>query len=514
YILIIDDLTEMLAMREAMFRNEKFALIGQFAAGIAHEIRNPLTAVKGFIQLLQEASPHRYLDVASAELDRAIAILQDLLQVSKPDSDTEPYQPVSLCAELESTLYLFQNYMYRVAVERDFRDTEIKILGKRNQLKKALFNLLKNAFEAIPDVGKVTLRHHREDGDLCLVIHDTGEGMPPESLAMLGTPFFTTKDDGTGMGLAQVFAVIYQHEGTIRVESQPGAGTTISMRFPLLADKPVGGTNLDLVFKEGQTFEDFFQANLDAFHGALQQSAVNTFRYIREQGLDPLPLLAIADQIVPLVMQGNRLELVNLGKTLGRNTAKNDYPIALIFEITESFKHCLWDMLYRYYQHVPIDAQGVFELERRVNNQMDHYLTHYLTNYIDYKNEVLRSHREALDELSVPVIPLSSTRGVLPLVGIIDTFRAKKIQEKTLVQVSQLRLQHIIIDVSGVVFMDTAVVTHLVRLIDGIHLLGCRATITGIRPEIANTMIGLGISLEGKVETKATLQQALETLLC
>jgi len=86
----------------------RLASIGQIAAGIAHEVRNPLTAVKGFLQLLQEEFSHRYLDIACSELDQAISTLQDLLQVSKPDLEEESYIAINLCSELESLLYLFQ----------------------------------------------------------------------------------------------------------------------------------------------------------------------------------------------------------------------------------------------------------------------------------------------------------------------------------------------------------------------------------------------------------------------
>ena len=113
----------------------RLAAIGQISAGIAHEIRNPLTAVKGFLNLLQESAPHAYLDVACSELDNAIHTIQNLLDVSKPDLDSEPYVEFSICSELESILYLFQDNMYRIQVEKNFHNPDVLIFGKRNQLK-------------------------------------------------------------------------------------------------------------------------------------------------------------------------------------------------------------------------------------------------------------------------------------------------------------------------------------------------------------------------------------------
>ncbi|WP_213530988.1 STAS domain-containing protein [Paenibacillus cisolokensis] len=169
-----------------------------------------------------------------------------------------------------------------------------------------------------------------------------------------------------------------------------------------------------------------------------------------------------------------------------------------------------WNFLHNYHKHVKLDMEGVFQLGIKTNYMLDHYIFHYFSSYIEYKDELLRSHRETIDVLSVPIIPLSASMAVLPIVGTLDTYRAKKVQERTLNQIASLKLQKIIIDLSGVAFMDTAVVGHLFRIVEGIGLLGCKAIITGIRPEIANTMIELGIPFTEKVDTKATLQQALE----
>jgi anti-anti-sigma factor len=99
---------------------------------------------------------------------------------------------------------------------------------------------------------------------------------------------------------------------------------------------------------------------------------------------------------------------------------------------------------------------------------------------------------------------------VLPLVGTIDTFRTQRIQEITLEKISLNKTEKLIIDLSGVIYMDTAVVSHLFKIVDGIEMMGCKAVITGIRSEIANTMINLGVSFAGKVETRGTLEKALE----
>lgn len=489
----------------------RLASIGQIAAGIAHEVRNPLTAVKGFLQLLKEEISHGYLDIACSELDQAIATLQDLLQVSKPDLEEESYLSINLCSELESLLYLFQDQIYRVQIVRNFRNCDEVIWGKRNQLKKAFFNLLKNAFEAIPHEGIITIDHYRMGDFVYVSISDTGVGVPREKLQLLGTPFFTTKDEGTGMGLTQVFSTIYQHGGTIEVKSTEGIGTTFTIQFPIEMIEQIGVMDMNMQYVEGQSFQEYFAMNEDRFHELFAHETKGTNQLIA----DSMYNINVGDifvRMAKLLVEERQHELTMLAKELGKTGARNDVPLVIKLELIQAFRKVYWNLLHNYYQNVGLDMEGVFQLGIKTNFLLDHYIFHYFSSYIEYKDELLRSHRETIDDLSVPIIPLSASMAVLPIVGTLDTYRAKKVQERTLNQIANLKIQKIIIDLSGVAFMDTAVVGHLFRIVEGIGLLGCKAIITGIRPEIANTMIELGIAFTEKVVTKATLQQALEEL--
>jgi two-component sensor histidine kinase/anti-anti-sigma regulatory factor len=218
---------------ESDHRLDRLASVGQIAAGIAHEVKNPLTVVKGFLQLLRQEAPHKYLDYAFTELENAISTMENLLHVSKPDLANEPFDIIDLCSELDSVLHLFQERFYQVSVHKQFWDTDARIYGKRNPLKKALFNLLKNAFEAIPDDGVITITHTRASNHVIVSIADSGCGIPVDKLALLGTPFYTSKVDGTGIGLTQVFTTIYEHGGFIRVRSELDVGTDFLLHLPL-----------------------------------------------------------------------------------------------------------------------------------------------------------------------------------------------------------------------------------------------------------------------------------------
>ncbi|WP_184523731.1 two-component system sensor histidine kinase NtrB [Bacillus benzoevorans] len=231
--IIMRSMTSRKVTEKLLCDSEKLASIGQLAAGIAHEIKNPLTSVKGFIQLLKESYPHHYLDMMESELNNALNTLHNLLQVSRPDLPDEPLVPIDVSMELSSLLPLFQEKLYSIKIEMDIKDSGIFIVGKKNLLLKAFFNLIKNAIEAIEGNGKIKIKHFFQDGWIHIKLSDTGKGIPPENVEMLGTPFLSTKTNGTGLGLTQVYRAIKEHEGIILVDSILGKGTTFHIQIPV-----------------------------------------------------------------------------------------------------------------------------------------------------------------------------------------------------------------------------------------------------------------------------------------
>ncbi|WP_442596428.1 ATP-binding protein [Neobacillus sp. D3-1R] len=212
---------------------DKIASIKQLTAGIVHEVRNPLSAVKGFLHLLKEENNPKYLHTMEVELDKALSTLNNLLHVTKPDFQDEPSFPINLCQELDSIAYLFHERLFNIKIEKNYADEAVMIVGKRNLLIKAFFNLIKNAIEAIKTHGKIIIKQYVEDSMVHIKITDNGVGIPDESLTMLGTPFFSTKMDGTGMGLTQVFTTIHNHNGRVSIESEVGKGTTFHICLPI-----------------------------------------------------------------------------------------------------------------------------------------------------------------------------------------------------------------------------------------------------------------------------------------
>jgi two-component system sporulation sensor kinase A len=227
------DITKRKATERQLNEREKLAAIGQMAIGIAHEVKNPLTSVKGFLQLIKETNTHPYLQAMESELEKAIDTLQNLLQVSKPNLYSEPITKIDLCKELSSLIFLFQDKLYNTEIEMDLRNSDQMISGKKNLFLKAFFNLIKNALEAMPEKGKIRIEHYFESDCIYVKISDTGVGIPKDKLNVLGTPFYSSKGEGTGLGLTQVFSTVQEYGGTIQVTSEMGIGTTFLVQLPL-----------------------------------------------------------------------------------------------------------------------------------------------------------------------------------------------------------------------------------------------------------------------------------------
>lgn len=227
------DITKSKNTEKKLKEREKLASIGQMAVGIAHEVKNPLTSVKGFLQLVKETNTHPYLQAMESELERAIDTLQNLLQVSKPNLHSEPMIEIDLCKELSSLIFLFQDKLYNTEIEMDLRNSNQMIVGKKNLFLKAFFNLIKNALEAMPEKGKIRIEHYFQNDCIYVKISDNGVGIPKDKIDYLGTPFYSSKGDGTGLGLTQVFTTVQEYGGTVQVQSEQGVGTTFLVQLPL-----------------------------------------------------------------------------------------------------------------------------------------------------------------------------------------------------------------------------------------------------------------------------------------
>jgi len=222
-----------------LIRSEKLAALGQLAAGIAHEIRNPLTSINILIHSLTKNFPcedsHREdLNVIEEEIDRINEILDRFLRFAKPAPPL--LERTEVAPIFEETLQLIRPRMekQRVHVQKEFQDLPM-ILMDREQMKQVALNLLLNAVQAMPKGGTLMLRgRNSKDGQwITISIQDSGVGIPNEHMNKLFNPFFSTKEGGIGLGLSIAHRIIDQHHGKIEVQSDPGKGTLFTIWLPV-----------------------------------------------------------------------------------------------------------------------------------------------------------------------------------------------------------------------------------------------------------------------------------------
>jgi signal transduction histidine kinase len=229
------DVTDLKAMEQAVINSEKLGVVGEMAAGVAHEIRNPLTTIKGFMQLMKKdaVEKHRtYFDLMLSEVERLETITREFMAVAKPKASL--FKPASLSAIIVEVITFLNPQAVLKGVELVFVDTSSNFFIKcdANQLKQVLINLIKNAFEAMPKGGTIQVILTQEASQLTLEIKDEGTGIPLEILESLGRPFLTTKKDGNGLGIMMSQKIIEAHNGKMRVASVLNSGTSFFITLP------------------------------------------------------------------------------------------------------------------------------------------------------------------------------------------------------------------------------------------------------------------------------------------
>ncbi|WP_127586093.1 PAS domain-containing sensor histidine kinase [Paenibacillus koleovorans] len=230
------DITVRKEAEELMLRSEKLLMAGQLAAGIAHEIRNPLTSIKGFLQLLssQLRDKQDYIGIMRSELNRIEAITSELLLLAKPHAKSFRELDVRELLRQVASIMEPQAILNNVVIELICGNEPLPIQCDENQLKQVFINFVKNAIEAMPAGGQIQVRIERKQQLAVVSVQDQGCGIPEERLASIWQPFFTTKEKGTGLGLMVSYSIIENHHGTIQVASRQGIGSTFVIQLPIL----------------------------------------------------------------------------------------------------------------------------------------------------------------------------------------------------------------------------------------------------------------------------------------
>ncbi|WNF36170.1 ATP-binding protein [Bacillaceae bacterium IKA-2] len=236
-VFIIEFVLQNKRIEEEIIKTQKLRVVSELAASVSHEVRNPLTVTRGFIQLLYDFNIDKqkrveFLNLSLQELDRAQAIISEYLMFAKPPEKIN-FTLLNLKDELS---YIIQVMTPLAEIEKitliDEGIEELFISGDKIKLRQCLINIMKNSIEATVNGGEIAIFTHSNEDKVTISIKDSGVGMSAKQLTKLGSPYFSTKEKGTGLGTTVIFTVVKAMDGRVKVESEEGKGTTFTLIFP------------------------------------------------------------------------------------------------------------------------------------------------------------------------------------------------------------------------------------------------------------------------------------------
>lgn len=230
------DISERIKSEEFFRKADKLNVVGQLAAGLAHEIRNPLTSLKGFLQLMKSSEKRKveHCEIMLSEVDRMNSIINELLIISKPQPKVLKKNDIGTLLYSVVNLLEAQATMNGVQVYIEIQEDLPSICCSEVDIKQVFVNVLKNAIEATPNGGKIHIAAFEQLNELMIRIKDEGSGIPTDNIHRLGEPFYTTKEQGTGLGLMMCYKIIHDHIGSLTIQSTLNQGTTVDIRLPVV----------------------------------------------------------------------------------------------------------------------------------------------------------------------------------------------------------------------------------------------------------------------------------------
>ncbi|OMP66921.1 ATP-binding protein [Domibacillus epiphyticus] len=237
-IIVSDDITDLKEKEQMIFNADTLGAIGQLAAGIAHEIRNPMTAIKGFVQLWKQESINAYSDIILSELERVEFIMSEFLMLAKPQQ-SHKIEQINMRTLIEevATFMRPEALLKNIEIKTQIDEQLPRLNVEQKQMKQVIINLMKNGIEAMLDGGILTVSVSVHSNKMFIEVIDQGIGIPEEAIPRLGEPFFSNKDKGTGLGLMVSKKMIHQHNGDLVFTSEEGKGTKARIILPVNSEK-------------------------------------------------------------------------------------------------------------------------------------------------------------------------------------------------------------------------------------------------------------------------------------
>ncbi|MDN4074941.1 ATP-binding protein [Fictibacillus terranigra] len=235
-VYLIENMNEQIEMKQELIRTEKMNVVSQLAASVAHEIRNPMTSVRGFMQLMQKENLTKeqqlYISISIEELDRAQEIINQYLALAKPQTDQ--YETIDLTSVIQQSIDVMHSYAILNSIHITQQvESSLEIEGLKLEIQQVLINIIKNAIEAIKSEGEIRISAAKNsDGFVSIQIQDNGVGMTKDQMKKLGSPYYSTKEKGTGLGLTVCHQIVKQMGGQIRIQSELKKGTSFTINLP------------------------------------------------------------------------------------------------------------------------------------------------------------------------------------------------------------------------------------------------------------------------------------------
>ncbi|MCM3730297.1 ATP-binding protein [Fictibacillus nanhaiensis] len=235
-VYLIENMNEQIEMKQELIRTEKMNVVSQLAASVAHEIRNPMTSVRGFMQLMQKENltqeQHLYISISIEELDRAQEIINQYLALAKPQTDQ--YETIDLTSVIQQSIDVMHSYAILNSIHITQQvESSLEIEGLKLEIQQVLINIIKNAIEAIKSEGEIWISAAKNsNGFVSILIKDNGVGMTENQMKKLGSPYYSTKEKGTGLGLTVCHQIVKQMGGQIMIKSELNKGTCFTINLP------------------------------------------------------------------------------------------------------------------------------------------------------------------------------------------------------------------------------------------------------------------------------------------
>ncbi|WP_070119321.1 STAS domain-containing protein [Bacillus marinisedimentorum] len=262
-------------------------------------------------------------------------------------------------------------------------------------------------------------------------------------------------------------------------------------------------------YEDSFQFKEFFEANSQIFKEMLLKEAVNVKDKIDEiLRVGNIDLVNNANELVVYIIEENDEELHAFAEQEGIAWSAHSLAVSFKLEWVQAIRRTLW-LFFEKYTEFKRDKKSInfFEIEKQMNNRVDYFLNSFFISYTTYKDSLIKAQRELVENLSVPIIPITPSVSILPLIGAIDEQRTGILEDKMLKEISEKHIQTLIMDLSGVADINRNNIYRLIQIINGASLMGCNTVITGLRKEVVWKVTELGIN--GEIKTLGTLQQAL-----